>query len=291
MIHITLSPADELDRQLKDARITGYLRERQFIPNRRFRADFCWPADAIRLIVEVDGGTFARAGGKRCFLCGEIPKGRHSTGAGRERDCEKQALAIIAGLIYLGVYLRTLNLSLIAKNSRQGLAHPSLWQLLNQLLHQPPHPHHRAHHFAQFIFFTLISASATAFIASLYIRSNRLKQTALNAPQLPPQLKQMTALSNKALTSTLISPQSPILGESDTLDLKYYVVKVAFNKPTTIYQDPDETSPLVVSLKQSIVVSIKQEQGDWVKVEFADGEILKQGWIKRSLLTVDPTSK
>ena len=107
MIHITLPPADELERQLIDAKVVGFLRDKiRPIPNRRFRADFCWPADAIRLIVEVDGGTFARAGGKHCFVCGEIPKGRHSTGTGRESDCEKQVLAVLAGWRYLTVTTR-----------------------------------------------------------------------------------------------------------------------------------------------------------------------------------------
>jgi very-short-patch-repair endonuclease len=48
---------------------------------RKFRADFLWP-DA-KLVVEVDGGTWRG--------------GRHTRGSGYERDCEKLALACLAG--------------------------------------------------------------------------------------------------------------------------------------------------------------------------------------------------
>ena len=53
--------------------------EYRFHPVRRWRFDFCWPA--YRLAVEVEGGTWAR--------------GRHSRGAGFERDCEKYNEATI----------------------------------------------------------------------------------------------------------------------------------------------------------------------------------------------------
>ena len=96
-LRLVLPPADELERQLKDAKITGYLREQTLVPGRRFRADFCWPSICTMLVVEVDGGTFSRAGGKRCPTCGETPKGRHATGTGRERDCEKQNLTVLQG--------------------------------------------------------------------------------------------------------------------------------------------------------------------------------------------------
>lgn len=102
MIRLTLLPADELERQLKDAKLIGFIRDKvRPIPGRKFRADFCWPADAVKLVVEVDGGTFAREGSKRCPLCGEVPKGRHATGTGRETDCEKLNLAVLAGWRYL----------------------------------------------------------------------------------------------------------------------------------------------------------------------------------------------
>ena len=95
MLRLTLPPADELERQLTEAKLTGFLREQMLVPGRKFRSDFSWREH--RLAVEVDGGTFARQGAKRCRLCGQFPLGRHSTGTGRERDCEKLALTVIAG--------------------------------------------------------------------------------------------------------------------------------------------------------------------------------------------------
>ena len=102
-LRLLLSPADELERQLKEAQITGYLREQTLVPGRRFRADFCWLSSRTMLVVEVDGGTFSRQGGKRCPTCGETPKGRHATGTGRDRDCEKQNLTVLQGYRYLVV--------------------------------------------------------------------------------------------------------------------------------------------------------------------------------------------
>ena len=48
---------------------------------RRFRFDFAWPAQ--KLAVECDGGTWTG--------------GRHTSGAGYERDCEKLNLAVTLG--------------------------------------------------------------------------------------------------------------------------------------------------------------------------------------------------
>lgn len=95
MIRLTLPPADELEQQLINAKITGFLREQQLVPGRKFRADFSWPGS--RLAVEVDGGNWSRQGGKRCRLCGLLPPGYHSSGAGREIDCEKNNLTVLAG--------------------------------------------------------------------------------------------------------------------------------------------------------------------------------------------------
>lgn len=52
---------------------------------RRFKADFYWPDR--RLVVEVNGGTWNG--------------GRHTRGAGVERDYEKLNLAVLAGYRYL----------------------------------------------------------------------------------------------------------------------------------------------------------------------------------------------
>jgi hypothetical protein len=85
----------------------GFAREVVFAPPKKYRADFSvrgnqWKVvdapDGERavvydvtgdLLVEVEGGTWV--------------SGRHSRGAGFESDCEKQALAVIAGYRYLRV--------------------------------------------------------------------------------------------------------------------------------------------------------------------------------------------
>jgi very-short-patch-repair endonuclease len=58
----------------------GCVREYRF-GDRKFRFDFAWPVQMLAL--EVDGGTWSG--------------GRHTRGEGFERDCEKQAVAVIAG--------------------------------------------------------------------------------------------------------------------------------------------------------------------------------------------------
>ena len=55
--------------------------EHRFDPSRRWRFDYAWLPQ--KLAVEVDGGTFIG--------------GRHSTGAGYRRDCEKLNAAAVAG--------------------------------------------------------------------------------------------------------------------------------------------------------------------------------------------------
>ncbi len=65
---------------------------RQPWPRRRFRADFCWPEE--RLVIEVDGATW-----KGKF-------GRHTSGPGYERDCEKRAIAVINGWRFINVTSR-----------------------------------------------------------------------------------------------------------------------------------------------------------------------------------------
>jgi hypothetical protein len=80
-----------------------FCRQFRFHPQRRWRADFALPKDRPRVLVEVDGGVFARAGATRCWVCGQVPAGRHTSGAGYERDCEKQAEAALLGYVYLRV--------------------------------------------------------------------------------------------------------------------------------------------------------------------------------------------
>jgi very-short-patch-repair endonuclease len=67
--------------QLDAAGLTGYVREFQAIPGRKFRFDFCFKRE--RLLIEINGGTYS--------------KGAHSTGTGIARDYEKNNLAQIGG--------------------------------------------------------------------------------------------------------------------------------------------------------------------------------------------------
>jgi hypothetical protein len=57
-------------------------RQAKLVPGRRFVHDFYWPRQ--RLAVEVNGGTWR--------------PGAHSSGAGIERDYEKNALALHEGV-------------------------------------------------------------------------------------------------------------------------------------------------------------------------------------------------
>lgn len=62
-------------------------REYQFAPNRRYRADWCWPESMV--ILEQNGGIWT--------------KGGHNTGRGLLRDYEKANLAQLLGYVYLQV--------------------------------------------------------------------------------------------------------------------------------------------------------------------------------------------
>lgn len=71
--------------------------EYRLAPPRRWRFDFAWvPA---RILLEVEGGVYARKGAKRCPVCGQTPRGRHATASGFVRDVEKYNAA--AGLGWL----------------------------------------------------------------------------------------------------------------------------------------------------------------------------------------------
>ena len=58
-----------------------YEEEYKFLPNRRFRFDFAWVPHKIA--VEIEGATYAG--------------GRHVTGTGFAKDCEKYNLATLNG--------------------------------------------------------------------------------------------------------------------------------------------------------------------------------------------------
>lgn len=66
---------------LRACQIRGWEREYRFAPPRRFRFDFAWPQQ--RVACEVDGAIWTH--------------GRHTRGAGVERDNAKYALAAAAG--------------------------------------------------------------------------------------------------------------------------------------------------------------------------------------------------
>jgi len=70
-----------LENQIIAAGLPKFEREYKFHPTRRFRFDFAWPT--IKFACEVDGAVFSG--------------GRHTTGIGFQKDCEKFALACIQG--------------------------------------------------------------------------------------------------------------------------------------------------------------------------------------------------
>lgn len=61
----------------------------------RRRADLAWPQRGIRVLVEIDGGSWGT--GRKCPLCKRSQTGAHTTGKGYERDRERDADAIILG--------------------------------------------------------------------------------------------------------------------------------------------------------------------------------------------------
>ena len=68
--------------QLDAAGLTGYVREYQAIPGRKFRFDFAF-IEPHRLLIEINGGTYNG--------------GAHGRGVGINRDYEKGNLAVQHG--------------------------------------------------------------------------------------------------------------------------------------------------------------------------------------------------
>ena len=72
---------DEFEFHLKLAKITGWVREYKFHPQRKWRSDFCWPD--YKIFVEIEGGVYMQ--------------GRHTRGKGFTADCEKYNEAVLLG--------------------------------------------------------------------------------------------------------------------------------------------------------------------------------------------------
>jgi len=73
--------ADLLAFQIKVLGLPAPVTEYEFHPDRKWRADFCWPEQ--KLIVEYEGGTWMH--------------GRHTRGSGFEKDCDKYNAATVLG--------------------------------------------------------------------------------------------------------------------------------------------------------------------------------------------------
>jgi len=67
--------------QIKAMKLPEPVREFKFHPKRQWRLDFAWPG--CKIAVEVEGGAWTG--------------GRHLRGYGFQADCEKYAMALIAG--------------------------------------------------------------------------------------------------------------------------------------------------------------------------------------------------
>ena len=69
--------------QCEQAGLPEPVREFMAIPGRRYRWDFAWPDQDKRVLVEINGGTYAHMG--------------HSTGSGIARDYSKSNCAQLRG--------------------------------------------------------------------------------------------------------------------------------------------------------------------------------------------------
>ena len=92
--------------QLDAAGLTGYVREYQAIPGRKFRFDFAFLRE--RLLIEINGGTYNG--------------GAHGRGVGINRDYEKGNLAVVNNWRVL---------SFDTKQVRSGAALEVVEQLIN----------------------------------------------------------------------------------------------------------------------------------------------------------------
>ena len=83
----------DLARLLAAAGLPQPVQEHRFHPVRKWRFDYAWPEH--RLALEVEGGTWSG--------------GRHTRGAGYERDCEKYNAAALLGWKVLRVTTAMMN--------------------------------------------------------------------------------------------------------------------------------------------------------------------------------------
>ncbi len=103
---MTSALEDTFAFQLDAAGLTGYVREYQAIPGRKFRFDFAFLSE--RLLVEINGGTYNG--------------GAHGRGVGINRDYEKGNLAVVNNWRVL---------SFDTKQVRSGAALEVVEQLIN----------------------------------------------------------------------------------------------------------------------------------------------------------------
>ena len=104
---MTSALEDTFAFQLNAAGLTGYVREYQAIPGRKFRFDFCFREE--RLLIEINGGTYNG--------------GSHGRGVGINRDYEKHNLAVVNNWRVL---------SFDTKQVKSGAALQVTEQLINQ---------------------------------------------------------------------------------------------------------------------------------------------------------------
>lgn len=78
---------DAMAQQLRVAGVAEPTRQHEFHPTRGWLFDFAWPSRLVAL--EVEGGTWNG--------------GRHVTGGGFERDCEKYGEAAVLGWLVIRV--------------------------------------------------------------------------------------------------------------------------------------------------------------------------------------------
>jgi very-short-patch-repair endonuclease len=72
---------EKLSLHIRAHKLPEPVREHRFHDKRKWRFDFAWPE--LKLAAEVEGGTWTG--------------GRHTRGAGFEKDCEKYSVAAIQG--------------------------------------------------------------------------------------------------------------------------------------------------------------------------------------------------